>query len=116
MDVRVGANGGANGAELAAILSAGIGTLAMGLFVLANEAGIFAAPSLYGPAGGVSGRTTLAVIVWLAAWGLLHRAWRSRRMESGTIWGVTLALTAVATIYPAWRASRTMPAEALRHE
>jgi lipoprotein-releasing system permease protein len=29
---------------------------------------------------------------------------------------VTLALTAAATIYPAWRASRTMPAEALRHE
>ena len=29
---------------------------------------------------------------------------------------VTLALTALATIYPAWRASRTMPAEALRHD
>jgi len=30
--------------------------------------------------------------------------------------GVALALSAVATIYPAWRAARTMPAEALRHE
>ena len=29
---------------------------------------------------------------------------------------VTLLLTAVATIYPAWRASRTLPAEALRHD
>jgi lipoprotein-releasing system permease protein len=29
---------------------------------------------------------------------------------------VTLLLTAAATIYPAWRASRTLPAEALRHE
>jgi len=29
---------------------------------------------------------------------------------------VTLLLTAAATIYPAWRASRTMPAEALRHD
>ena len=29
---------------------------------------------------------------------------------------VTLLLTALATIYPAWRASRTMPAEALRHD
>jgi lipoprotein-releasing system permease protein len=29
---------------------------------------------------------------------------------------VTLALAAMATIYPAWRASRTMPAEALRHD
>jgi lipoprotein-releasing system permease protein len=30
--------------------------------------------------------------------------------------GVALALSALATIYPAWRAARTMPAEALRHE
>ena len=29
---------------------------------------------------------------------------------------VTLGLTAIATIYPAWRASRTLPAEALRHD
>jgi lipoprotein-releasing system permease protein len=29
---------------------------------------------------------------------------------------VTLLLAALATIYPAWRASRTMPAEALRHD
>jgi lipoprotein-releasing system permease protein len=29
---------------------------------------------------------------------------------------VALALAALATIYPAWRASRTLPAEALRHE
>jgi lipoprotein-releasing system permease protein len=30
--------------------------------------------------------------------------------------GITLALAALATIYPAWRAARTLPAEALRHE
>ncbi|HEU4779129.1 MAG TPA: lipoprotein-releasing ABC transporter permease subunit [Steroidobacteraceae bacterium] len=30
--------------------------------------------------------------------------------------GMALALSALATIYPAWRAARTLPAEALRHE
>jgi lipoprotein-releasing system permease protein len=30
--------------------------------------------------------------------------------------GVALLLAGLATIYPAWRASRTLPAEALRHE
>ena len=30
--------------------------------------------------------------------------------------GVTLLLSALATIYPAWRAARTLPAEALRHD
>jgi lipoprotein-releasing system permease protein len=29
---------------------------------------------------------------------------------------VALGLSALATIYPAWRASRTLPAEALRHD
>jgi lipoprotein-releasing system permease protein len=30
--------------------------------------------------------------------------------------GVALALGVLATLYPAWRASKTLPAEALRHE
>ena len=33
-----------------------------------------------------------------------------------TVSVITLALAALATIYPAWRASRTLPAEALRHD
>jgi hypothetical protein len=49
------------------MLAAGIGAVAMGFFVILNEAGVFAAPALYGPAGGVTGRTTFATLVWLAA-------------------------------------------------
>ena len=30
--------------------------------------------------------------------------------------GVAFALCALATLYPAWRAARTAPAEALRHD
>jgi hypothetical protein len=94
-----------NGAAMAAILGAGIGSCAMGAFVLANEAGIFAAPSLYGPAGGLSGRSTLAVVVWLAAWGLLHARWRGRHVASGRVFGWTLVLIAIAmlaTFPPVW--------------
>ena len=56
-----------NGSAMAAFLGGGIGAFAMGAVVLLNEAGIFAAPTLYAPAGGVSGRTTLATIVWQMA-------------------------------------------------
>jgi hypothetical protein len=41
-----------NGAAMAAILSSGIGAFAMAFFVILNEAGLFTAPTLYGPAGG----------------------------------------------------------------
>lgn len=94
-----------NGAAMAAFLAAGIGAFAMGAFVLLNEAGIFAAPALYGPAGGVSGRTTFAVAIWLIAWGALHLAWRRRSIAAGRIVLLTLVLTAigiVATFPPAW--------------
>jgi lipoprotein-releasing system permease protein len=33
-----------------------------------------------------------------------------------TVSGIALSLAALATIYPAWRAARTLPAEALRHD
>lgn len=69
-----------NGAALAAFLAAGIGGFAMGLIVILNETGVFEAPVLYEPAGGVSGRTTLAVVVWLIAWAVLHARWKDREV------------------------------------
>jgi hypothetical protein len=90
---------------MAAFLAAGIGAFATGAFVLLNEAGAFAAPALYGPAGGVSGRTTFAVAAWLVAWALLHRAWRGRSIAGGRVIALSLILTVIgvlATFPPAW--------------
>jgi len=95
----------ANGASLAAFLAAGIGSLAMGALVVLNEAGIFPSPSLYGPAGGLSGRSTLAVVVWLVAWAWLHRRWRGREIEARRVYLATLVLAALgllATFPPLW--------------
>ena len=94
-----------NGAAMAAMLAAGIGAFAMGVFVIVNEAGVFAAPALYGPAGGVTGRTTFAAFVWLAAWALLHRRWRARELAPGRVYGLTLALIGagiLGTFPPLW--------------
>lgn len=71
----------ANGADMAAILAAGIGAFAVGFVVILNEAALFTAPALYGPAGGVSGRTTIAAAIWLVAWLILHTRWKSRHVE-----------------------------------
>jgi hypothetical protein len=94
-----------NGGALAAFLAAGIGAFAMGLIVVLNEMGIFVAPTLYGPAGGVSGRTTLAVVVWLIAWGVLHSKWKDRDIESGRVALATtilIALGVLGTFPPFW--------------
>jgi len=95
-----------NGAALAAFVAAGIGAFAMGLFVILNEAGLFAAPALYGPAGGVSGRTTFAVAVWLISWAALHSRWKWRQIESRRVQAVTLLLIGLGlllTFPPVWK-------------
>jgi hypothetical protein len=95
-----------NGAAMAAFLAAAIGAFALGLIVLLNETGLFVAPTLYGPAGGVSGRTTLAVVIWLVAWAVLHARWKERELAVRPVRiGVTIliALSILATFPPFWR-------------
>jgi hypothetical protein len=100
------ANGASvNGAAMAAVLAAGIGSFAVGFFVILNEAGVFTAPSLYGPAGGVSGRTTFAAVAWLIAWFVAHRRWRDRQVDGRRVLTTTLVLIAlglVLTFPPVW--------------
>lgn len=94
-----------NGAALAAFLGAGVGAFAMGLMVILNEAGVYSAPALYGPAGGASGRTIFAVLLWLIAWAVLHHRWKNRQMEASRIHMATFALIAVGLLLnfpPVW--------------
>ena len=95
----------ANGAAVASILAAGLGAFAVGFFVVLNEAGVFAAPTLYGPAGGVSGRTTFAVLAWLAAWAVLHARWKGREISPGRVFRLALVLIGagmLGTFPPLW--------------
>ena len=95
-----------NGPAMAAILAAGLGSFAMGVFVILNETGLFTAPALYGPAGGVSGRTTLATLTWLIAWFVLHRRWAPRHVGAPRVFAITLVLIAlgiILTFPPVWR-------------
>ena len=94
-----------NGGAAAAFLAAGIGAFATGLVVLLNEAGVLSVPALFAPAGGVTGRTTLAVVIWLMAWALLHARWRGRDVESRRVGAVTWLLTGLgvlSTFPPVW--------------
>lgn len=94
-----------NGAAMAAFLGAGIGAFAMGAFCVLNESGVFAAPALYGPAGGLSGRAAFACAVWLAAWLIVHSRWRDRNVASSGVLLTAVMLTGLGllgTFPPFW--------------
>ncbi|MBR9988751.1 MAG: hypothetical protein KFH98_03290 [Gemmatimonadetes bacterium] len=95
-----------NGGAMAAFVAAAAGACAMGVVVVLHEAGIFSAPALYAPAGGVSGRTSLAVAVWLLVWVVLHLRWSRREIPPRRAWILMLALTAIGvlgTFPPLWK-------------
>ena len=94
-----------NGAALAAFLAAGIGALGLGVVVFLNEVGVFEVPAIYGPAGGVTGRTAAGVVIWLVAWAVLHNRWKDRRVEPSGIFAVSLLLIAAGVLLcfpPVW--------------
>jgi hypothetical protein len=94
-----------NGSALAAFLGAGIGAFAMGALCILHEAGIFVAPSIYAPAGGLSGRVAIACLIWLAAWGGLHRQWSRRQLSGSGVFlaaGILMGLGLLGTFPPVW--------------
>lgn len=94
------------GEALGAVLAAAIGAFTLGLLVIAGEVGLFAAPVIYRPSGGLSGRSTLAIITWLLAWGILHMRWRNRDVVVARVltWSLVLiALSIAMTFPPTWK-------------
>jgi hypothetical protein len=94
-----------NGAAWAAFLAAGIGAFAVGFFVVLSETDVWAPPTLYEPSGGVSGRTTAAVVAWLIAWAILHASWKGKEVRSGWVAPVTALLVGLGilgTVPPVW--------------
>jgi len=89
-----------NGPGAAAILAAGIGCAAMGILAFAGDASdaIGKALNFYNPTGTLSGVTTLAILVWLAAWFLLNRAWRARTVAIARVNVAAFALLAVGFV------------------
>jgi hypothetical protein len=73
-----------NGPGAAAVLAAGIGSLAVAVFAIVADkvAAIKSLMNFYKPTGPLSGVTTCAIVVWLAAWALLHRRWSWRNVEA----------------------------------
>lgn len=89
-----------NGAGMAAILAAGIGCAALGVFDFLADAfpGIGRFFSFYAPTGALSGVTDAAVGAWLASWFVLAKRWRGRNVVLGHCF-VAFALLLVGVLF-----------------
>ncbi|MGA2351992.1 MAG: hypothetical protein ABSF70_16265 [Terracidiphilus sp.] len=83
-----------NGSGAAAILSAGIGSFAVAFFAIAADKSAFVKNLFvfYKPTGALSGETTVAILLWLAAWAILNWRWRKRTVSLRRINVIALAL------------------------
>jgi hypothetical protein len=89
-----------NGSGAAAILSAGIGSFAVAFFAIAADKSAFVKNLFvfYKPTGALSGETTVAILLWLAAWAILDWRWRQRTVSLRRINVIALGLLGLSTL------------------
>jgi hypothetical protein len=84
----------------AAILAGGIGCLALGLFTTLAEASTSFSDWLSwdDDVGPLSGKTALAVIVWLVSWVVLHVVYRNKPFETRRALTIALVLVGLGAL------------------
>ncbi|SRR6266498_814131 len=72
-----------NGPAAAALLAGGIAAVVYGIIIILSEGvpAIGTALNWYNPAGALSGKTSLTVIIWLITWGILGNQWKDRDVD-----------------------------------
>lgn len=96
-----------SGSALAAVLSASLGLLALAVAQVMSEmstafkAAMQSLGNLWMPGaagiGPYSGKETVALLVWLGSWALLHAVWKRRELPVGRIGTLALVLVGIAT-------------------
>jgi hypothetical protein len=87
------------GEAAAAILAAGVGSFAMGLMTtLAEIPAIKSALNFYNPVGPLSGKTIVAVVIWLISWAVLYFLWKGKEVQFPRVFTATLILIALGVL------------------
>ena len=83
-----------NGPAAAALLAAGIGSMVLGLFVILAEVSnsVKNALNFYSPVGPLSGKTTLAIVIWILSWMILHSSWKNKQVSFAGVFTASLIL------------------------
>jgi len=89
-----------NGPGAAAIVSAAVGcfVLAVVTIVADKTPGIKEALTFYRPTGALSGVSTVAIVVWIATWGVLSWRWKRKSVGMGRVGMVALVLLVLSIL------------------
>jgi hypothetical protein len=89
-----------NGPAAAALLAGGIAAVVYGIIIILSEgiAAVATALNWYNPAGPLSGKTTLAVIVWLVIWAVLGNQWKDKDVDFPRMANTALILLVVGVL------------------
>jgi hypothetical protein len=89
-----------NGSGAAAILAAGIGAFMVAFFAIAADkmASFTSLMIFWKPTGPLSGVTTCAIVVWLAAWAVLELCWRGRDVALARICAAAFVLLGLSLL------------------
>jgi hypothetical protein len=89
-----------NGSGAAAMLAAAVGSFVLAIIAFAGDKSVPIKNSLnlYKPTGPLSGVTTVAIVVWLFAWGFLEWRWGKRAVAISRINRVSLALLVLSIL------------------
>jgi hypothetical protein len=89
-----------NGSAAAAIFSAALGCFVLAILALLadHSALIKSCLVFYQPTGPLSGVTTVAILLWLFTWALLHGRWGKKIVPIGRINAFAFALLALSLL------------------
>ena len=88
------------GPAAAALISAGIGSLFIGLFTTGAELNTWLHDVLdiYNPAGPLSGKTTFSIVIWLISWWYLNNSWKDKDYDLAKAYRTFLILLAIGLL------------------
>jgi hypothetical protein len=89
-----------NGLIAAAMLAAGIGCFFFGIITDFSEASkaIEGILSFSAGVGALSGKSIVAVVIWLVSWAILASRWKDQSVDFGKMYKVTLILIALGIV------------------
>jgi fumarate reductase subunit D len=89
-----------NGEAAAALVAAGIGCMVLGILVVLATVSTTMETLLtfYAPVGSLSGKTIIALGVWLVAWFALHRAWKDKHLDQRKTFTAALIMVGLGVL------------------